>query len=73
MMTRASGGARVIGNPASGGEPGQAAQYIGALHRSLWHGSGPLTTATTAQGTQGPRPNAAREKSQSSANLAATA
>ena len=27
--------ARAVSNPASGGEPGQAARYIGALHASL--------------------------------------
>ncbi len=36
VMARASGGcARAIGNPASGGAPGQAALYIGALHITL--------------------------------------
>lgn len=36
VMARASGGcARAIGNPASGGAPGQAALYIGALHLTL--------------------------------------
>lgn len=32
---RIGGCARAVSNPASGGEPGQATLYIGALHRLL--------------------------------------
>jgi len=52
--------ARAVSNPASGGEPGQAARYIGALHGLLWHVRHPITTANSRfpRSRRWPAPNA---------------